>query len=733
MKIKKCALGLVAMLASVTALSACDLVTANNNGSIFTYTDALGNRVSYSADDLLKTYQETPSSLSTEFDKVYEVLVRHYYDSLPSKLADLKALAERDVIKDKQTAKNSASSTSSYEAEFEKILTSHSVKNVSELYQYHLYEEEKSDFQNAIYQTWATGDSTVNGLEAMKDGSYTDSTGKTVSIMQSSNDWGVGNAGWLLDQMPYHYRHILIKLASGKTGEFTQDKIGESTDGKGGETTKLSRLIFALAGANYASSVDTTTKARTTTISEAPIRQSFGYLASQYSEDNSGTPASSTHQGETSIVTKVMSSDFVPEFKLGSYAYETLFNQRETSTDFGIKNAYRIAPGLKKDAASYVGTTAITSGMVDDNQKLENGSTVYDEIKTTGLGQIPFGAAVALADNADTIKDVNGNTVNEGNEAFYPRNVIFNKYFNKHNICVITPNAIMSNSTVSNVGADLDSVKDQHGTQTNSDGTVVGVIKKQYYKGAYSSLYGSLPGFQVDTTNVVSVTDDNGKAENVLTNSEKQIVLAVRVSSSGYQGIHFIVVERSGLSEFGLHADVSGKVVENTTAEEAKTNNVATSSQYYTTYLPDSTNYPVNKDSVQTYVDYNKPTSEDLTTRSGNISTAIKGYNSALSTYQFQKLVEDGSITFNDSTLGDKMKTYSTIKRQSAIDSAFTTWSDNWKSYAETLAAQEAARAVGSDTALGTLLCETTATEYASTTKTKDLWAKGGACYYGTK
>jgi hypothetical protein len=313
---------------------------------------------------------------------------------------------------------------------------------------------------------------------------------------------------------------------------------------------------------------------------------------------------------------------------------------------------------------------------------------------------------------------VNGNTVNEGNEAFYPRNVIFNKYFNKHNICVITPNAIMSNSTVSNVGADLDSVKDQHGTQTNSDGNSRHVIKKQYYKGAYSSLYGSLPGFQVDTTNVVSVTDDNGKAENVLTNSEKQIVLAVRVSSSGYQGIHFIVVERSALSEFGLHADVSGKVVENTTAEEAKTNNVATSSQYYTTYLPDSTNYPVNKDSVQTYVDYNKPTSEDLTTRSGNISTAIKGYNSALSTYQFQKLVEDGSITFNDSTLGDKMKTYSTIKRQSAIDSAFTTWSDNWKSYAETLAAQEAARAVGSDTGLGTLLCETTATEYASTTKT---------------
>jgi hypothetical protein len=53
-----------------------------------------GNRVSYTADDLFKNYQETPQFAFTEFDKVYEVLVRHYYDSLPStKLADLQGLS----------------------------------------------------------------------------------------------------------------------------------------------------------------------------------------------------------------------------------------------------------------------------------------------------------------------------------------------------------------------------------------------------------------------------------------------------------------------------------------------------------------------------------------------------------------------------------------------------------------------------------------------------------------
>ena len=92
----------------------------------------------------------------------------------------------------------------------------------------------------------------------MKDGVLKDG-----SDTMPESDYGIKNAGWLLDQMPYHYRHILIKLASGKTGEFTQDKIGESSDGKGGEATKLSRLIFALAGVNYVSTVDSATHEQT--------------------------------------------------------------------------------------------------------------------------------------------------------------------------------------------------------------------------------------------------------------------------------------------------------------------------------------------------------------------------------------------------------------------------------------------------------------------------------------
>jgi Flp pilus assembly protein TadG len=149
------------------------------------------------------------------------------------------------------------------------------------------------------------------------------------------------------------------------------------------------------------------------------------------------------------------------------------------------------------------------------------------------------------------------------------------------------------------------------------------------------------------------------------------------------------VVERSALSQFGLRNRCERQSRrKHHQSEEAKTATSPLRASTTPLIFLTAPTIRSNKDSVQTYVDYNKPTSEDLTTRSGNITTAIKGYNSALSTYQFQKLVEEGSRSPSTTDFrSDKMKSYSKIKRQSAIDSAFTTWSDNWKSYAEVLAA----------------------------------------------
>jgi hypothetical protein len=720
-KNKKCALGLVALLAAVAGLSACNAATASDNGAVFTYTDAQGNRISYSAEDLLNDYRKTGSSLSTEFDKIYEVLVRHYYDTVGgTTLANLKAKATSDVLGDKQKAqKNAGSNSTTYEVEWEKILTSDSCKNIDDLYQYHLYDDEKTQFQDDIYLTFGTGDNGVNGLEAMRDGEYTEN-GKTTQAFPFSADWGSKNEGWLLDQMPYHTRHILLKFASGKANEFTQDKIGESTTaGEGGETTKLADVVLQLAGAKIGDSGVLTSVADSN-------RWTFGTLAKQYSDDSTSAAA----YGDNGIVTKVMSSnDLIHEYKLGIYAFDSLYNQREATSTYGAANAYRLQPGLVEGAAS--------ASAVDSTQTLTDSNTTVNQFfKNKGVGQIPFGAALALLDNANVIKDVNGNVVNEGNEAFYPRNIIYNKYFNQHNVCVITPNAIQMNATSPEKDASTL-------TAANAAANVASgqYVTSENFNGVYSAQFGNLPGFKINTTNVLPSFSNN-----VLTDSDGQVVLAVRGGSgTSYQGIFFITIQRSALSQYGIISD--GNKYKEAAETDVKSNGVYTVdspsiNDYYTVSTPNSTSgkYPTYTTSgtataMTTFVNFNKQQSSDWTTRSGTITAAIKAFNTSLSTYQFQMLYESGSIAFNDASLKSELENYSTTKRQSDKDDAFTTWAKGWKEYAELIEAQDQARSQGASTMTGSLLSEVCAVGYGDPVKLThpELWEKGGACYYATK
>nr|MCR4562525.1 hypothetical protein [Bacilli bacterium] len=422
-----------------------------------------------------------------------------------------------------------------------------------------------------------------------------------------------------------------------------------------------------------------------------------------------------------------MSSEFVPEYKLGLFAYESLY--KADSSDYHADNKYRITPGLAKDADKT--STADPTQVLDDT-----GETVYDFFDDMGIGSIPFGAAVALLDHANDIKDFNNATVNDGNNAFYPRNVLFNKYFNKRNICVITPNAIMSNANSTNAATAA-------AAATAGDTVVGGTVTSQDYDGAYSSDYGALPGFSVDTTNILPQF-----ANNVLTDETGNIVLAVRAMSSGYQGIHFIVVQRSGLSLYGSKLDeTTNQYVDLDSAEEDPS--VATLSEYWTTYTPTSGNYPTytddegNKANKTTYVNLNKQLTSDISARASGLAGVIKSYNSNLDTYHFEWLVENNKVTFADEQLEADMKSYCSTKRSNTVDSAFDTWKDNWKSYAEALEVQEQSRDItweaadgrgttGNGDGLGWLLPESVVAGFndPSVRENNALWEKGGACYY---
>ena len=49
-----------------------------------------------------------------------------------------------------------------------------------------------------------------------------------------------------------------------------------------------------------------------------------------------------------------------------------------------------------------------------------------------GISFIPYEAAQILNQYAEDEKDDSGELVNGGNTAYYPRNIIFNQYFNRH-------------------------------------------------------------------------------------------------------------------------------------------------------------------------------------------------------------------------------------------------------------------------------------------------------------
>ncbi len=671
MKKRNTALSLLTLLTTAAAVVGCDQAVPSSNGSVMTYTDALGNVVSYTAKELLESYQEAGASASTEFDKVYEVLVRKYYLSADKK-SDLERLtkeADYDVENDKTRAQNNAdSNNTTYEAEFEAILDAAGVDNIDQLKQYHLYQREKEQFEQ---------DYNDNNRDAMRDGSSEGLTSDNL-LFSANEKYGKSNKGFLREEIPYQIRHILVKV-SAASGEYTQGKISEPSTNAAGEATKLATTIMRLAGA------DTTTGSTTS----ASGRETFGEIAFSSSDDT----ASGADFGEIDLMTARSGNgiNYVNEFRLGTYAYESLYNKANT-TKYAQDNIATITPGLKESATD--------ANDVDVNQKLDDtGTTINQFFKDQGIGQIPYGAAVAMLKAAKITTDKNGAIVNEGNrEVFYPRNILFNKYFNKHNIAVITPNEIAYNDSSVDVDSEV---------------------------GIKSAKYAALPGFQNDTSAQLP-----NIGSNVLTDDEGHIILAVRAGSSSYEGIHFIVVQRSGLDLYGNGTDTQDA-------------NVATLSQYYVLgKTPNETGYPTDSEgnAMTTYINYNRQQTSDWTSRKTSLLDLVKSYNTSLSTYIFQGLVESGQIKFSDANMEKRIQIYSKTQRQSTSDGNFETWQNAWKTYAEMIEAQNYDRSLtfdwgseggsfeGNATDKGRMLSEVCAIGYSE--HTGDDWEKGGRCYY---
>jgi hypothetical protein len=522
-------------LATLVTLSACtNPVTENSSGVVITMKDKDGDELPYTADELFGEYQNNEFGVSKFIEAVTELVIRNQInqDNPASKALKAGILNKADISVSgvKQTARTNASTNGT----------------------------NYNDELETLFESYG-----VEDLEELKDYFAYLTMKQEVEdrfFDKYKDSFLSGDNGYLTERLPYHVKHILVKV-SAAGGDLYNGRISEA------EAKKL----FAVANRLATQKNDET----------------FGEVARDSSDDDS-----KDQWGDLGIMSKATS--FVNEFKLGIYAYDSVFNQdEEVASKAELLN-------VPETAVEY-----------------------FDEL---GLGRIPFHAFESLNEFAGVTKDREGNPVNNNDSLYFPRNIIFNKYFNRHNIAVVTPEKLE--------GGNYD------------------------YKGfkQVDELADELEGQKV-------LTDENGK-----------VILVVRAGTgsgeSGYQGIHFIVVERSALVD----------IQDGVSLED-----------YYTTEIPGTPDYPTeDNEDLTTFVNFfsyddNAPYKQ----RADTVKNEIRNFDRFFNFRMLEKLIADQEVTFVDGILEETVLRYMRVTRRSAAFDQELQELDTWNSYIEFLEYQK--------------------------------------------
>lgn len=388
----------------------------------------------------------------------------------------------------------------------------------------------------------------------------------------------------------------------------------------------------------------------------------FGTVAEMNSDDSS-----KSSYGNLGIMD--IATSFVNEFKLGIYIYDALFNDNEQ-----VKEAIKGDP-FNMDAET------------------------TDYFEKLGVNFIPYTAVEDIYKYRNTTLDAQNRQVNDGNANYYPRNILFNKYFNSHNISFITKES----SDFENAAALKLNGK------TGNDG-------KTYYtdlndQGKWSNgsklTDASLTGFK-------EITFKNGVKKEILCDEKGNPIIVTRAGTSDYQGIHFIVVERDGLET---------------------TKDGVSLEQYYaadTPYLTDGTinpNFPLSSDNqpLNTYINNTISDYNTYKSRAENLKTTIKDFDSTYDERVYEWLLQTSELGQADIIVkyGDKEVNWTekinkyVYQRIEKNASSYTISEDTWEEYIDYLKNQETQRATK-------LIPETCAVGFSSGTG----YDAEGVCYY---
>ena len=618
MKSKKLSIAIVSAFIAALGLTACSAVTAKEN-SIVTLKDFNGNEISINADSIYNKYKDSENGISSFYQAILEVMIRNYFETsddqeVKSKLAEFKESAKSDVRGDKEKASENASTNgTSYETEWEAILSSKGVEDEAELENQYLYKYEKEEYEDRYFEDHKA-ELTNQYIGFSENGPIDDSRHASM--------------------YPYHVRHILVKT-SAVASDFVTGAITEA------EARKLNAVYTDLVSGDY----------------------TFGNIASRLSDDGS-----SSSFGDAGIMTTATS--FVNEFKLGIYAYDTIYSNNSTGNITNRENYLEVGSEYR------TGNT-----------------TVAQKLNDIGLAVVPFDAFAYLGDIADVTKSDSGLQVNEGNDKYYPRNVVWNSFLNLHNVFVVT----------------TDTMADFVGSGAEND--AVRALSNSYTKPTVLTETGKT-GFRV----IPGV--NNNKP--VLTDEFGRVIIGVR---SEY-GIHFMIMQRS---PFEFNGSILGF------ADGAYSYNEVTLDEYYTTYTPSNQNYPKNEDGSAkvTYINYLNAEESVYSKRAKEVEDQIKGFDPMYDYRIFEELQANEQIVINDEQVRENIENFIEYKRQYNEWNDSKTLNEAWNSYLDKISLQYEVRddedGLDNSKRLVRVTCGINFKDYNGKS---GMWAEGGICYY---
>lgn len=342
-------------------------------------------------------------------------------------------------------------------------------------------------------------------------------------------------------------------------------------------------------------------------------KQSFATIAKSYIDK--GDEGSANVYGDVGVMSTTTS--FVSEFKYAVYQYDAYYNDKAKAnvTSFNTRQASR-----KIGESDYEGASLIPYAANSKNETYLKNS----------VNHIDYSTFTALKEYANITVD--HLKADKKEDRFLPRNIIFNEKLNNHALGVIT--------------------KGTTGPST-------------------SNRFQTVPG----------LSESNSEEDKILCDETGRPILVTRAGSgsgdSGYQGIHFIIIQKSPFVE-----EKAGKLLEELKA-------------YYNLKAHDE-----NKSN--TYVTFIDSTSDkDYTDRVDNLEKDIKAFDSYMSYRIYENALKDleakgKKVTLKTIKMGDKevsidtlIKNYMNANRTSAAYSAKETYEDSWDSYIRLLQIQD--------------------------------------------